>query len=177
MKTNKPLFCAGGAMMSFYFLAATDMDDAIDIMNKDPKKPVDKFFHLPPASLNSMLIDPITGDLYGYDYGKRKWMPKVNSGMHYKQMNEVHPVFKKINSRLEFSVHAVEEEYPLVKGVNVESIVHVDNVTVTLHAGLYQPLLDEKCTFKLSGNQSIRLATSPCLFLERRKKVCHICHE
>lgn len=128
MKTKKPLLCSGGAMMSFYFLAATDLDDVVDIMNKDPKKTINQFLHVTPTSLNSMLIDPLTGDLYQYDYSQKKWTPKVNSGMHYKQMNEVHPTFKKMNSRPEFSVHAVEEEYPLVKGVNVESIIHVDNV-------------------------------------------------
>ena len=131
-------------MMSFYFLAATDLDDAVDIMNKDPKKPVDQFFHMSPTSLNSMLIDPMTGDLYQFDYGKKKWLPKVNSGLHYKQVNEVHPVFKKINSRPEFTVHAVEEEYPLVKGVNVESIVHVDNVTVRSDSGIHQPLPNDR---------------------------------
>lgn len=43
-------------------------------------------------------------------------------------MNEVDPVYKHINQRTLFVVKPVEEDYPLIKGVNVESIIRLDDV-------------------------------------------------
>ena len=34
MKTSKPLFCAGGAMMSYYFLCASDLDTVVYLYSR-----------------------------------------------------------------------------------------------------------------------------------------------
>ncbi len=128
MKTGKPLFAAGGSMLAYYYLSATDLDHAVDIINKNPKKKIKELLNTKPTSLSSMLIDPITGDLYDYHYSNKKWIPKINSGLHYRQMNEVDPIFKHMNQRTLFVAKPVEEDYPLIKGVNVEAIIRLDDV-------------------------------------------------
>lgn len=76
-----------------------------------------------------MLLDPTTGDLYEYDYTTEKWRPRMNSGLHYKFMNEKDPIFNKMNPATIYNVKAVDEDYPLIKGVNVEAIIRPDDVS------------------------------------------------
>lgn len=128
MKTGKPMFLAGGSMMSYYFLSATDLDNAIDIINKNPKKKITEVMSTTPQGLYSMLIDPVTGDLYEYSHSKKQWQPKINSGLHYKQMNETDPAFKHMNLLPMYQAKPVPEDYPLIKGVNVEAIIQCDQV-------------------------------------------------
>lgn len=128
IKTHKPLLVSGGPMMAFYFLCSTDLEKAIDIINKNPKKKITDVMSIRPRSQDSRLIDPVTGDLYEYNQGLKRWEPKLNSGLHYKQMNEVDPILKHMNQRPLFNVKAVEDDYPLIKGVNVEAIIKLDPV-------------------------------------------------
>lgn len=119
-------------MMSCYYLAATDLDHAISIINKDPKKKIQELMDMPPQGLTSMLIDPVTGDLYDYMHSKRKWVSKLNTGLHYKQMNEVDTIYKNMNFKPLYYAKVVEEDYPLIKGVNVEAIVRIRDVQIQL---------------------------------------------
>lgn len=115
-------------MLTYFYLCATDLDQAVDIINKNPKKKIREVIQVHPRGLNSMLIDPVTGDLYEYNYVSHKWNPKINSGLHYKQMNEIDPIFKHINQRPLFVTKPVQETYPLIKGVNIEAIIRLDDV-------------------------------------------------
>ena len=130
LKTDKPLFASGGSMLSYYYLAATDLDRSVEVLNQNPKSRIEDLLDTKPSGLNSMLIDPITGDLYEYNYSLKKWQPKVNAGLHYKNVNEAHPIFKHMNQRKLFIANPVEEEYPLFKGVNVEAIIRTDTVAL-----------------------------------------------
>lgn len=114
--------------MAYYYLCATDMEIAINIINKNPKKKIEEVFYINPNDKYDMLIDPVTGDMYEYDRAFQKWQPKINAGLHYKQMNEIEPVLKHINQRPLFNVKSVEEDYPLIKGVNVEAIIRLNDV-------------------------------------------------
>jgi hypothetical protein len=117
-------------MMAYYFLCATDLDKAVDILNKNPKKQISECMHIKPLQVESRLIDPVTGDLYQYNISRKTWEPRTNSGMHYKQMNEIDPLLKHMNQRPLFNVKAVDEDYPLIKGVNIESIIQLDPVCI-----------------------------------------------
>lgn len=128
IRTKKPLLASGCSMMSFFYLSATDLDNAIEIINKDSRKKIGEVLNTKPQGLNSMLIDPVTGDLYDFSHSTQRWLPKINSGLHYKQLNEFDPIYKHINPKSVFTVKAVEEDYPLIKGVNVEAFITLDNV-------------------------------------------------
>lgn len=147
-------------MMAFYYLCATDMERAIDVINKNPKKRIIESFHIKPQDRYDMLIDPITGDLYEYDYALRKWEPKINAGLHYKQMNETEPILKHMNQRPLFNVKPVEEDYPLIKGVNVEAIIRLDDVR-SCHSGSSEPFSPKGPANKLFRNQPNWMGTSP----------------
>lgn len=131
-RTQKPLLVSGGPMMAYYYLCATDLDRAVDILNKNPKKQISECMHIKPLQLESRLIDPVTGDLYQYNESRKTWEPRINSGMHYKQMNEMDPVLKHMNQRPLFNVKPVDEDYPLIKGVNIEAIIQLDPVHTSL---------------------------------------------
>lgn len=128
IRTRKPLLVCGGPMMAFYYLCSTDMERAIDVINKNPKKRIKDFLHIKPNDKYDMLIDPVTGDLYEYDYTLDKWQPKINAGLHYKAVNETDPILKHMNQRPVFNVKPVDEDYPLIKAVNVEAIIRLDDV-------------------------------------------------
>lgn len=128
LRTKKPLLVCGGPMMAYYYLCATDMERAIEVVNKNPKKKIAECLHIKPTDKYEMLIDPVTGDLYEFDHSLNKWQPKINAGLHYKQMNEIEPILKHMNQRPVFNVKPVEEEYPLIKGVNIEAIIRLEDV-------------------------------------------------
>jgi hypothetical protein len=128
LRTKKPLLVCGGPMMAYYYLCATDMERAIEVVNKNPKKKIAECLHIKPTDKYDMLIDPVTGDLYEFDHSLNKWQPKINAGLHYKQMNEIEPILKHMNQRPVFNVKPVEEEYPLIKGVNIEAIIRLEDV-------------------------------------------------
>lgn len=58
-------------MLAYFFLSATNFDNAVDILNKNPKKKIEELMQSQPRGINSMLVDPVTGDLYEYHYSTK----------------------------------------------------------------------------------------------------------
>jgi hypothetical protein len=141
----------------------------VDIVNKNPKKKISEYLNTLPPSLNSMLLDPITGDLYDYNYTAKKWQPKVNSGLHYKQMNEMDPIYRKMNPPPVYTVTPVEEDYPLIKGVNIEAIIRPDDVITTKQNFRGHYLIHNLASTFLGINPTGWL-THPVAFLNPDKK-------
>lgn len=119
-----------------------------------------------------MLLDPITGDLYEYNTIYKKWQPRYNSGLHYKQMNESDKTFKHMIPRKIFVAQAVEEEFPLIQGVNVEAIIRPDNVGF-VDEETEDSLFARRPPFQLFGHQPHRLDSACGFFFEPRQEVPH----
>lgn len=95
-------------------------------MNKNYKRRIETYFHIKPKSLNSRLIDPVTGDLLEYDSKSGKWRATLNVGIHNKYMQESIEFGKHVMPRPRFIINSVKKEYEITIGTSNESIVHLD---------------------------------------------------
>lgn len=160
LRVQKPLLVSGGAMMTFYFLCATDLEHDVRILNRDKKRRIEEHFHLVPAMpSHELLIDPTTGDLYEYSPGLKRWVSKVNSGLHYKPRTETDPFLKKMTQRPKFVAHSVEQEYPLIRGTIVEQAVHVAKVG-SINSGILLPPVPQRRRKGVLRHESDGLETS-----------------
>ena len=98
------------------------------MINKDYNKPVKDFFNIEPQDVRQGLIDPVTGDVYRYDFDLKQWEPRLNAGLHNRAVSEMNKIGKMMVSREKFRVRPVELEYEAPAGSSNEFVVHIKKV-------------------------------------------------
>ena len=141
MKSKKPFFCTGGALHTLIFLCSTDIDyvrertkissnrtfQGIRILNTNYKKPVDLYMKDEPKNFRDRLINPMTGDILVWNNDRKKWMPRVNAGLHHKSSVQLSTYKKYIVPKKTFIVKPVEMDYEPFAGTSNEFAVHISN--------------------------------------------------
>jgi len=82
MRVHKPIFGYGTSFDTFVYLCSTDFEQKFNVINCHSKKPYKSFLKTAPNSNKDLVIDPLTGDLYDYDFEKEQWRSKCNAGLH-----------------------------------------------------------------------------------------------
>ena len=126
MRVHKPMFGYGTSFDTFVYLCSTDFEQKFHVINCYSKKPYKSFLKTAPKHKKELVIDPLTGDLYDYDFEKEQWRSKCNTGLH--SRNKAEGDYEKNNLQYQKSrkvIKSVASTYEPYKSTNEETVVRI----------------------------------------------------
>eukprot|EP01017_Pseudomicrothorax_dubius_P028856 TRINITY_DN3459_c0_g3_i2.p1 TRINITY_DN3459_c0_g3~~TRINITY_DN3459_c0_g3_i2.p1 ORF type:complete len:607 (-),score=80.43 TRINITY_DN3459_c0_g3_i2:39-1859(-) len=156
LRTDKLVFASGSAMQFLVFLAATNLERNVHVINgkgrgsKMGQEDVHLSKKLVELQSTDFFLDNVTGDLYNYNYDTDEWIPRANAGIHYRKAAETFnslgrfvikvPTYRpkpsfgdsnlyiSKNTETICSIKKVYIQHWLVKGVDSEFLVPSNNM-------------------------------------------------